>query len=252
MIQKEDRVVQKFLKKSLDRLNFLQLNLIKLNLPKVFLSVVLVVTLSVKTVAWPVGQDHNTILATEFYFVRHGQTDYNAGLIKGVYGDIPLNVVGQRQVSFLRRFIETLPIKTICCSPLLRARQTAEVINARLGLPCMVISDLREGSCQDWTDIKIFHNKKDVPLSKNFKKFLTRVDRGLQKVLRQQGPVLIVAHGGVYCALCRVLGCDLGDWPIANCTVIRFYKNIDGSWSLEHLFETAIGNVFNKSFQQIV
>lgn len=178
------------------------------------------------------------IKLSEFYFVRHGQTDHNAGLLnKDVYGDIPLNDVGLQQAAQLRSFVEILPIKTICCSPLLRARQTKDIINKWLGLPVVMISDLREGSDQDWCEIQSIKNGKHLSVSKSLKLFEGRLRSGLEKALRQTGPVLIVAHGGVYSLLCRILNVETNMWKIANCTVVHFYKNSSGVWSVEKIFD---------------
>jgi len=181
-----------------------------------------------------------TTSATEFYFVRHGQTDQNAGgITKMMFRDAPLNAVGQQQVVALRSFIETLPIKKICCGPLLRTRQTTNAINKNLKLPVVTISDFREGSYRNWLEIRSVKNKQNVKISTSLRYFLGRVCKGLTQALQQQtpGPVLIVAHSGVYRALCRILDVNLDSLVIGNCTVVHFYKNNQGSWAAEHIFE---------------
>ncbi len=72
------------------------------------------------------------------YFIRHGQTDWNAELRFQGRKDIPLNdhgraqsvIVGQK----LARLIGNSSKLPFLCSPLLRARQTMEIIRAELGL----------------------------------------------------------------------------------------------------------------------
>lgn len=232
-MNRKDAMVSKFLKNS----------------AKIFLGALLVISLVALAKIRVADPGQFVTDATEFYFVRHGQTDHNAGLIKkDVYGDIPLNAVGHQQVALLRPFIETLPIKTICCSPLLRARQTKDAINKHLRLPVVMISDLREGSHQDWCEIQSVKNKKNVSISKSLQKFLNRLDRGLKKALEQPGPVLIVAHGGVYSALCRILDMNPDAWAIANCTVLRFYKKADGFWSVQHIFDLSSGQIHDPSY----
>src|SRR5438128_1464296 len=65
-------------------------------------------------------------------FVRHGQTDYNkADIVQGQEKDIPLNEEGRRQVAASASLVPT-DVYRIFSSPLLRASQTAEIINERL------------------------------------------------------------------------------------------------------------------------
>lgn len=98
----------------------------------------------------------------EFYFVRHGQTDHNAGLVnKEVYGDIPLNKKGVEQVMQLRSHIEQLPITKIYCSPLLRARQTMDAVTQNVQLPIVIVPNFREGSHHDWCEIQSVKNSKN-------------------------------------------------------------------------------------------
>jgi broad specificity phosphatase PhoE len=75
------------------------------------------------------------MLPRSFYFVRHGETDWNKeGRIQG-HTDIPLNATGRQQAEhaapvFLRR-----PIDIIVTSNLSRAYETASIINAALQKP---------------------------------------------------------------------------------------------------------------------
>lgn len=59
------------------------------------------------------------------YLVRHGRTEANAGLRLQGRLDLPLDDVGRRQAAALGTAIPS--IDRLICSPLLRARQTAEV-----------------------------------------------------------------------------------------------------------------------------
>ena len=52
-----------------------------------------------------------------FYFLRHGQTDWNAeGLLQG-QTEIPLNVIGMNQADEAKVRLMDTPVTTICCSP---------------------------------------------------------------------------------------------------------------------------------------
>ncbi len=70
------------------------------------------------------------------YFVRHGSTDWNDNLdgngnkdpkCQG-RSDIPLNEKGIKQAEETAKFLQTKNFSKVICSPLLRARQTCEII----------------------------------------------------------------------------------------------------------------------------
>ena len=61
-------------------------------------------------------------------FVRHGQTEWNARRLLQGSTDIPLNAEGFAQAEALHTQLAATPIDFAVCSPLIRARQTAEVI----------------------------------------------------------------------------------------------------------------------------
>jgi broad specificity phosphatase PhoE len=84
---------------------------------------------------------------TRLLLVRHGETDWNAeGRLQG-QTDRPLSELGRRQA---RRLAEDLPreqLEAIYSSDLARARETAEIVGERVGLPVELDPDLRE---KDW------------------------------------------------------------------------------------------------------
>lgn len=92
------------------------------------------------------------------YFVRHGQTDWNAaGRIQG-HTDIPINTRGRTQAArnggVLAEILDDPAAFDYVASPLLRARQTMEIIRERLGLtPFDYRTDdrIREVSFGDWS-----------------------------------------------------------------------------------------------------
>ena len=80
-------------------------------------------------------------MAASIVFARHGQTAPNRdGLVLG-RADPELTEEGERQARMLAASLAGEPVTAILCSPLLRARQTAEAISAACGLP--VIPDDR-------------------------------------------------------------------------------------------------------------
>jgi broad specificity phosphatase PhoE len=81
---------------------------------------------------------------------RHGQSVSNAvRRFQGVQ-DVALSELGARQAEALGRAIRRLPIAAVYTSPLERARRTAEIAAAGLGVPLTPVHDLRELSLGDW------------------------------------------------------------------------------------------------------
>jgi len=79
-----------------------------------------------------------------FWFLRHGETDWNAqGLSQGNV-DIPLNPTGVAQARAAAERLRHRGIATIVASPLSRARVTAEIAGEALGLPVALDDGLRE------------------------------------------------------------------------------------------------------------
>jgi probable phosphoglycerate mutase len=69
------------------------------------------------------------------YCIRHGESTYNAqGRVQG-HLNIPLSELGRRQAAALAEVSRGFAAEAIFCSPLQRARETAEPIAAALALP---------------------------------------------------------------------------------------------------------------------
>ena len=78
------------------------------------------------------------------YFVRHGQTDWNvAEKVQGT-SDIELNETGIAQAEELAKELKDVDIDLIICSPLKRARKTAEIINKNKNCKLIVDEDFTE------------------------------------------------------------------------------------------------------------
>ena len=81
---------------------------------------------------------------------RHGQSVSNA--VRRFQGmqDVALSELGARQAEALGLAIRRLRIAAVYTSPLERARRTAEIAAAGLGVPLTPVHDLRELSLGDW------------------------------------------------------------------------------------------------------
>jgi probable phosphoglycerate mutase len=85
-----------------------------------------------------------TLNHVAFWFLRHGETDWNAlGLSQGNV-DVPLNPTGHAQARSAAERLYDRGITTIVSSPLSRARVTAEIVGDALGLPVQIDDGLRE------------------------------------------------------------------------------------------------------------
>lgn len=87
---------------------------------------------------------------TRLILIRHGETDWN---IEGRYQgqeDPPLNEQGLKQARQLARDIAKLDIDVLYSSPLLRASQTAEIIQLHLNIPLFIEPRLKEIHQGDW------------------------------------------------------------------------------------------------------
>jgi len=154
------------------------------------------------------------IIHRQFFYVRHGQTDWN--LTRKLQGnsDIPLNDTGIAQAHEAKDRLSQLPITTICCSPLQRARKTADIINEALQCPVIEIDGLRECNFglhegtqnYDWLANWLTGDDSTTPPEvEPFSDFLNRGREAINQALGHPGPVLIVAHGGMYIPINKIL-----------------------------------------------
>jgi broad specificity phosphatase PhoE len=82
---------------------------------------------------------------------RHGETNDNRPppRFQG-FTDTPLNDTGRRQAAEVAEKIASLGIAALWSSDLSRARETAEIVGARIGMPPRLDARLREASRGRW------------------------------------------------------------------------------------------------------
>ena len=82
------------------------------------------------------------------YCVRHGQSEANVlQVISNRDQPHPLTELGRQQAAQLAQSLRDVPIAKIYASPILRARQTAEIVSAALRVPVDYADGLREPDC---------------------------------------------------------------------------------------------------------
>ncbi len=96
------------------------------------------------------GRDASNKLAKTLILARHGRTVGNRdGHIVG-QSDSPLTETGLEKTRLLADYTATAGIDEICCSPLGRARQTAEIYAERIGKSVVTEDAMKELSCGAW------------------------------------------------------------------------------------------------------
>ncbi len=87
----------------------------------------------------------------ELYFVRHGQTEWNA--IRRMQGQWNSNLseLGRKQAETNGSFLKTQNIDYMVASPLDRTRQTAEIIDRHLKIRFSFDDRIKEWHCGDWS-----------------------------------------------------------------------------------------------------
>ncbi|GJD47065.1 2,3-bisphosphoglycerate-dependent phosphoglycerate mutase [Methylobacterium cerastii] len=163
------------------------------------------------------------------YFIRHGQTDWNAeGRLQG-QRDIALNAVGQVQAADAADRLAALAGERIAeaefiASPLLRTRRTMEILRDRLGLapagyrsdPRLMEIDFGSWEGQTWAEIR----RRDPggasardrdrwgyrPSGSSAESYAMLTERVAPVFADLGRSTVVVAHGGVARAMLVALG----------------------------------------------
>lgn len=169
-----------------------------------------------------------------FYFIRHGETDVNADPnIKRVDYDLPLNIRGKDQAHQARKVIESVPLKSVCFSPIQRAVETKDILVSSLNLEHEELDDLSECNAHIWTKMVQLEEGRGFHVCHEVENFLGRTMRGLNTALQRQSPTLLVAHGGIHWALCYHLSIENHPWKIGNCQLVHFQPVGDVDWKAD-------------------
>lgn len=155
----------------------------------------------------------------KLYFVRHGESDANIQhVISNRESPFGLTALGKGQAKALADNLSDIPITAIYSSPVLRARETAEILSFSFHVSYQITEALREYDCgvleeksdvvswqlhseiaEDWT---LNHNYLRKPVGgENFldikKRFIPFVESVSQNHSNSQEYILFVSHGGL-------------------------------------------------------
>lgn len=194
------------------------------------------------------------LLPRPYWYLRHGQTDWNrAGLSQG-RTDVPLNETGIEQAAEAAALIAQAldaagerGIVRIVSSPLERALRTATIVRDALvarGLPALPLSiepDLAEVSfgeqegqpISDWYDHWIAGDY-TPPQAESFAVLRARAVGAINRATASAGRPLVVAHGALFRALRAAM--DLpANVRLANAVPLSAAPRQTGGWALEEL-----------------
>ena len=154
-----------------------------------------------------------TLNPIPFWFLRHGETDWNAEGRSQGRTDIPLNAVGLQQARRAATAMVDRGVVTIVASPLSRALHTAEIVAEALQLAVSTDLDLQEVAfgaeegkpMGDWYDDWIAGSFTPDG-AETFQGLHDRAVAAINRATALPGPVLVVAHGALFRALRMALG----------------------------------------------
>jgi broad specificity phosphatase PhoE len=185
---------------------------------------------------------------TRFFFLHHGETEWDRGGKLAGRINAPLNGRGLAQARRAGEMLRQSGIRTICTSPQDRALMTAEIVAAQIHAPIETIEGLKDCSfgsldgeaAGGW--FEAWQHGVTPDGAESIRKFLTRGVRAMNTALERPGPVLIVAHPAIYVAFQRAVGLEdespvAGDaTPILATPVLREpLQRRDAGWRTAHL-----------------
>jgi broad specificity phosphatase PhoE len=174
------------------------------------------------------------------HLARHGQTAYNAeGRFQG-HLPVPLDDTGREQAAVLAEAAAQVTLRSLWCSPLERARETAAIVAARVGLTPREDARFAETDTGDWTGRSFAEVQAEdpegfrrfevsdpafrYPGGESFAEQAARVQDGLEALRAKPHllPALVVCHRGVIrLALAAAEGDETaGGREIPNATLV--------------------------------
>ncbi len=185
-----------------------------------------------------------------FYILRHGQTDWNVAHKLQGQTDIPLNEKGKEMALAAGERYRACDFDICYCSPLIRAKETAQLFLKERDIPIVCDDRLKEMSfgvyegAQDvfvhpeWDIYSLFHQPEEyvniVEGGESFSDLFDRTRDFLEEVLiphmKRKDNVLVVGHGAMNaCILCQIKGIPITQFwsqKLGNCELVSFSEEM--------------------------
>jgi probable phosphoglycerate mutase len=148
-----------------------------------------------------------------YFFLRHGATDWNEGGLTQGRTDVALNADGLAQAELAGRALAGHGVTAIFASTLGRARRTAEIVGAAVGISVTFDPDLQEATFgeQEGKPMGPWYNDwvagTYTPAGgETFVDLCARVLPAVNRASANPGPVLVVGHGAMFRAVRAAMG----------------------------------------------
>jgi uncharacterized phosphatase len=196
-----------------------------------------------------------------FYFIRHGETEWNAaGRLCG-RTDVPLSDAGRRQAQLLALRLKPIPFEALYSSPLRRALETATILGRAIGREAVADPRLVELSYGAWEGRTYEESRRanpDVyrawerdpgsvapPEGESGEQLIVRVKPFLADVVQRHpsGNVAVVCHRTVSRLLaCHIMGVPLREYrkriPMDN-AALNIFETREGKWHVVALNDSS-------------
>lgn len=188
-------------------------------------------------------------MRSDWYLVRHGETDYNKKALMQGQTNIPLNETGRHQARDAAEALRSLSLSFdhVYSSPLDRALETAEILSAKPRTEFHIDKRLEElgFGVLEGTSFRVDPAPEVYILNQDPASYIPPENgesleelyartHGFLEELKTKGPegnILIVTHGAAMRSMLQTLtGMDVSDfWKIriGNCDILHF-RNEDG------------------------
>jgi len=140
---------------------------------------------------------------TEFWLVRHGETEWaKTGQHSGRH-DLALTPRGELEAQALRGALSPHEFSLVLCSPLQRARKTCEIAGFSSHAQIEpLIMEWDYGDCTSFTQEQLRQKHPDwnvwtgpIPNGESIEQIAARADEVIEKYRNTGGKVLLFAHG---------------------------------------------------------
>ena len=153
----------------------------------------------------------------KLYLIRHGESVGNRKRLLFGRSDYPLTELGREQAAEVRDKMAENPVSVCFSSPLIRARETAEICFAGRGVEILPLPEVMEQDMGRYEDMDFYSMETEHPEvmqavmngwygflpegGESFAAVCERAVAGLEKVLERGEDAAIVAHNGPLSAI---------------------------------------------------